>query len=269
MVCFPPCKINLGLNVLRKRSDGYHDIETCFYPVAWTDILEVIPSKAFAFTSSGDAIPGDASDNLCVRAYRLLEKDYSLPPVQIHLHKLLPTGAGLGGGSSDAAWTLRALDEMFNLKLTKEELKHKAAALGSDCAFFIDDQPMLGSGRGEVLTPIDVSLKGMYLAIVKPEVHISTAQAYAGVVPHVPPDSLVDVLRGGFDSWRTHLKNDFEISVFHKFPVVGEVKHALYRAGAVYACMSGSGSAVFGIFTDKPELPAFDNATVWVGEALR
>lgn len=269
MVSFPPCKINLGLNVLRKRSDGYHDIETCFYPIGWSDILEVIPSHAFAFTTSGESIPGELSENLCVRAYHLLQNEFHLPPVHIHLHKILPTGAGLGGGSSDAAWTLRLLNEIFELKLSNEVLSQKAARLGSDCAFFIGDVPMLGTGRGEVLTPIDVSLKGMYLALVKPEVHISTAQAYAGIVPHQPVDSLTEVLKLPFEAWRERLKNDFEQTVFHKFPVVGEVKHALYASGAVYACMSGSGSAVFGIFTDRPQLPAFDNATVWLSDELR
>lgn len=239
MVAFPPCKINLGLNIVRKRADGYHDIETCFYPVRWTDILEVIPSDTFGFTTSGNAIPGD--DNLCVRAYRLL----NAPPAKIHLHKIIPTGAGLGGGSSDAAWTLRLLNDVFDLKHSKEELKNYAAQLGSDCAFFIEDVPMIGTGRGEILTKADIDLTGKHIVIVKPGIHVSTAEAYASVVPKESPFDLGDI---------RSLKNDFEPSVFKKYPAIASIKEALYEAGAYYASMSGSGSAVFGIFNSKPSI---------------
>ena len=237
MVAFPPCKINLGLNVLRKRDDGYHDIETCFYPIPWTDILEVIPSDKFEFTVSGNAIPGD--DNLCVKAYRLL----NTPPAKIHLHKIIPTGAGLGGGSSDAAWTLRLLNDVFQLKLSKDELKKYAAQIGSDCAFFIEDGPMIGTGRGEILRPAKVDLKGKFIVIVKPDVHVSTAEAYSGIVPKGSKLDLSDI---------RSLRNDFEETIFKKYPAIESIKKSLYQAGATYASMSGSGSAVYGIFNDRP-----------------
>jgi len=244
VVAFPPCKINLGLNVVRKRSDGYHDIATCFYPVPWTDILEIIPSEKFSFTVSGNVIPGSEDDNLCVKAYKLL----NTPPVKIHLHKIIPTGAGLGGGSSDAAWTLRLLNDLFVLKLSKDELRNHASKVGSDCAFFIDDVPMIGTGRGELLTSVNVSLKGKYIVIIKPDVHISTVQAYTGVVPKVSGLSIENI---PFNEWKKYLKNEFEETIFQKFPVIKSIKEALYTAGAIYASMSGSGSAVYGIFSEN------------------
>jgi len=243
MIAFPPCKINLGLNVLRKRNDGYHDLETCFYPIPWTDILEVIPSDDFEFTVSGNAIPGD--DNLCVKAYRLL----NAPPAKIHLHKIIPMGAGLGGGSSDAAWTLRLLNDVFGLKLSKDDLKKYAAKIGSDCAFFIDDGPMIGTGRGEVLTPARISLEGKFIVIVKPDVHVSTAEAYAGIKPGSKHSDIGNI---PIEAWKTSLMNDFEETIFEKFPVIRLIKEQLYTAGAVYASMSGSGSAVYGIFNAPP-----------------
>jgi 4-diphosphocytidyl-2-C-methyl-D-erythritol kinase len=245
MIAFPPCKINLGLSILRKRDDGYHDIETCFYPIPWTDILEIIPSDRFEFTVSGNTIPGD--DNLCVKAYRLL----SAPPAKIHLHKIIPAGAGLGGGSSDAAWTLRLLNDIFNLKLSKDELRKYAAKIGSDCAFFIDDVPMMGTGRGDILTPANISLKGKFIVIVKPGIHVSTAEAYAGVVPQESAIDLTDM---------KSLKNDFEESIFKKFPVIASIKKSLYGMGAIYASMSGSGSAVYGIFNDRPSTSSISGA---------
>jgi len=235
MVAFPPCKINLGLSIIRKRADAYHDIETIFYPVPWTDILEVIPSDKFVFTATGNAIPGKEEDNLCVRAHKIL----NAPPAKIHLHKIIPAGAGLGGGSSDAAWTLRLLNDVFELKHSKEDLKNYAAQLGSDCAFFIENRPMLGTGRGEILTPVDVDLKGKFIVIIKPDVHVSTTEAYAGVVPKE---------RKPGSEWT----NDFEESVFRKHPILASIKSTLYEAGASYASMSGSGSAVFGIFSQQP-----------------
>ncbi|HMJ71215.1 MAG TPA: 4-(cytidine 5'-diphospho)-2-C-methyl-D-erythritol kinase [Cyclobacteriaceae bacterium] len=255
MIVFPPCKINLGLHVLRKRSDGYHDIETCFYPVPWTDILEIIPSKEFSFSLTGNPVPGNEEENLCVKAYRLLAQDIPLPPVNIHLHKIIPAGAGMGGGSSDGAWTLRVLNDVFDLKLSKDGLKQYASKLGSDCVFFIDDSPMIGTGRGEVLSAVEVDLKGKYLMIVKPEVHISTRQAYEGVVPSVPARKLADVI-GNFGEWKFQLKNDFEASILEKFPVIRNIKQTLYTAGAEYASMTGSGSAVYGIFSKKPDVDA-------------
>jgi 4-diphosphocytidyl-2-C-methyl-D-erythritol kinase len=266
MVVFPHCKINLGLQIVSKRSDGYHNIETCFYPVPWTDILEIIKSETFAFSSSGISIPGMEDDNLCIKAYQLLQNDFGLSPVHIHLHKVIPTGAGLGGGSSDAAFTLRALNSIFNLKLSLHQLREYASRLGSDCSFFIEDKPMLGTGRGEELSPASVNLKGLFLVLVKPEIHISTAEAYAGIKPQQPSVSLQEILLAPVTDWRNILVNDFEQSVFEKHPTISSIKDGMYRQGALYASMSGSGAAVFGIFNSYVDLKnTFNGMTYWSG----
>lgn len=251
MIAFPPCKINLGLHVVAKRADGYHDIETCFFPVPWTDILEIIPASDFQFTSSGIDIPGKEEENLCVKAFALLRDAFKIPFFKIHLHKIIPMGAGLGGGSSDAAHTLRLLNTIFELKLSTEQLKSYAAQLGSDCSFFIGDEPMLGTGRGEILNPISINLAEHYLVLVKPNVHVSTKDAYAELTPKTPLHKIKEVLQQPVNSWRGSLINDFEPSVFHKFPKIEKVKNRLYELGATYACMSGSGATVFGLF-EKP-----------------
>lgn len=264
MVSFPPCKINLGLNVISKRSDGYHNLETCFYPIPLTDVLEVLPATSVSFDISGNAIPGDASDNLCLKAYRLLQKDYGLQPVKIFLHKVIPSGAGLGGGSSDGAHTLRLLNEVFRLGLSTERLKVYALQLGSDCPFFIEDRPMLGSGRGEELTPVSIDLSGKFIVLVKPDVHVSTAEAYGGVIPVVPHVRIKDILQKPVAEWKDVLKNDFEISVFARHPRIGAIKEEFYQHGALYASMSGSGSAVFGIFEKPVDLKtSFRNDFYW------
>lgn len=268
MVSFPPCKINLGLQVIEKRSDGYHNLETCFYPVPWTDILEIVPSEQFSFDLSGDVIPGDANDNLCVKAYRLLATEYNLPPVSIHLHKIIPTGAGLGGGSADAAHTLRSINNLFHLNIDQEKLSVFAAQLGSDCAFFVQDKPMIGTGRGEILKPApDVSLVNKFLVIVKPAIHVSTAEAYAGITPRRADKLLSNILsEEPIDRWKTVLINDFEKSVFAKYPAIALIKEKLYQQGATYASMSGSGAAVFGIFEERVDLKAaFNDCTYWSG----
>jgi 4-diphosphocytidyl-2-C-methyl-D-erythritol kinase len=267
MVSFPPCKINLGLNVISKRPDGFHDITTCFYPVPWNDVLEVVPSARFSFAASGDPVPGAAADNLCVRAYEMLQKDFRLKPVAIHLHKVVPIGSGLGGGSSDGAHTLRLLNDIFGLSLTDTQLQEYAARLGSDCAFFIRDKPMLGQGRGEILSDINLSLKGTWVVIVKPEVHISTAEAFAGIKPKSPAADLRATLeRHPVTAWKNMLHNDFEDLLFAKFPVMDALKKKLYAFGADYASLSGSGSAVFGLFKTEPNLQKeFESVTYWTG----
>lgn len=266
MVSFPPCKINLGLHVTNKRPDGYHNLETCFYPVPWTDILEVIRADTFIFTCSGNGIPGIHKENLCVKAYDLLKKDFYLAPVKIHLHKIIPIGAGLGGGSADAAHILLLLNDIFQLKLSQERLMAYAAVLGSDCAFFIQDHPMLGTGRGEILTKIPVALKGKYLGLVKPNINVSTAEAYAGIRPRQPEHSIQHIVQGPVNAWKFLLKNDFEESIFKKYPVIKGIKEKMYSLGALYASMSGSGSAVFGIFEAQVSLDnKFPETTVWSG----
>lgn len=254
MISFPHCKINLGLNILEKRADGYHDIETCFYPVPLTDILEIIPSEQFSFSVSGARMEGDPKENLCVSAYELLKNDFALPKVSIHLHKTIPSGAGLGGGSSDAAFTIRMLKDIFHIALSSDEMKNYARKIGSDCSFFIEDKPMAGSGKGDKLTSIPVSLTGKFLVIVKPPIHIATAEAYQHVIPGKPSAALEETLSKPVSEWPNDLKNDFEESVFRRYPEIGKIKRQLYEEGALYASMSGSGSAVYGIFESKTDV---------------
>ena len=264
MVAFPPCKINLGLRVLQRRQDGYHDIDTCFYPVPWTDILEIIPASSFQFTLTGIPVTSDPEDNLCVKAYRLLQQEFAFGDVEMHLHKIIPSGAGLGGGSSDAASVLRLLNTVFKQSLSTETLQTYAARLGSDCAFFADPKPMIGSGRGEILEDIRLTLSGKFLVIVKPNIHVSTAEAYAYVVPKVPGVQVRQVVSKDIALWKDELINDFELSVFKQHPVLKSIKESLYRSGAVYASMSGSGAAMFGIFNHETDLRStFSSMTYW------
>jgi 4-diphosphocytidyl-2-C-methyl-D-erythritol kinase len=270
MVAFPPCKINLGIQVLNRRADGFHNIETCFYPVPRTDILEVVSSSRVAFELTGLQIPGEHGENLCVKAYELLRKDFSLPPVLIHLHKVIPTGAGLGGGSSDGTWTLRLLNDHFQLGLSTEKLSTYAEQLGSDCSFFLHDSPQIGTGRGETLSPVAVSLKGKFLVIVRPEVHVSTMEAYAGITPRQPEYSIRSiVVERDVAEWQGTLINQFETHIAKLFPVIGKLKKELYDAGAVYASMSGSGSAVYGIFNNEVKLrDQFGMQDFWEGKLI-
>jgi 4-diphosphocytidyl-2-C-methyl-D-erythritol kinase len=266
MVTFPPCKINLGLYVLSKRPDGFHNIHTCFYPVPWTDVLEVIESNQLEFISSGISIPGAANDNLCMKAYHMMKQIYDLPPVKICLHKIIPMGAGLGGGSSDGAYLIQLLNDQFQLHIPLPALRSLALQLGSDCSFFFQHEAMIGSGRGEVLEPLSLSLKDKFLVIVKPDVHVSTAAAYRGVVPGSPGKDLRSVLSAPLENWRHDLKNDFEDSVFFKHPIVEKIKTDLYSAGAIYASMSGSGSSVFGLFDAPVNLKEkFADCVYWGG----
>jgi 4-diphosphocytidyl-2-C-methyl-D-erythritol kinase len=267
MVSFPPCKINLGLNVTGKRSDGFHDISTCFYPVPWTDVLEIVPADNFSFSTGGVKIPGSSADNLCVRAYSLLKKDFELKPVAIYLLKIVPVGAGLGGGSADGVFTLKILNDLFRLDLPSAKFRDYAAQLGSDCSFFIDNKPMIGTGKGEILSEVAFSLNGRYLVIVKPEVHISTSEAFAGITPREPDTDLKTVLeREPITKWRDLVTNDFEHQLFQRFPIIEAIKQKLYAYGAVFASMSGSGSAVFGIFDQEIDLrKEFPNEVYWSG----
>jgi 4-diphosphocytidyl-2-C-methyl-D-erythritol kinase len=266
MIAFPPCKINLGLNILSKRQDGFHNIETCFYPIPWTDILEVIPAGETEVTFSGNSIPGRAEQNLCLKAYELVKNDFDIEPVKIHLHKIIPIGAGLGGGSSDAAFTLRLLSHVFDLNLSPGLLRKYASQLGSDCSFFMQDKPQLGFGKGEILHDLDITLKGFWLILVKPPIHISTQQAYSGVVPKLPQIKLAEILQLPVAQWKGLLKNDFEESIFKLYPEVATIKNQLYAQGAVYASMSGSGSSVFGLFEKPVQLKkSFPNMEYWEG----
>jgi 4-diphosphocytidyl-2-C-methyl-D-erythritol kinase len=256
MVVFPNAKINLGLHVIARRPDGYHDIETLFYPVPLRDALEIIPASdgMTRFKITGLDVPGDSHANLCTRAYELIKNEFDLPPVHMHLHKVIPMGAGLGGGSSDGACTITLLNTMFNLHLTTGKMKEIALELGSDCPFFIENQPRFAYGRGNELLEANINLSGLYLMIVVPPAHVATALAYAGITPKKPVVSLKEILEEQPEAWRENLVNDFEPSVFRKYPVIGEIKKRLYESGALYASMSGSGSAVYGLFTERPDL---------------
>lgn len=286
MIEFPNAKINIGLNVVAKREDGYHDIETVFYPVLLQDALEiklmrpldpaqlrkrieaglmVQPDDAFlpfrllpkkedfpccSLEMTGNEFPFKAADNLVVKAYLMLQQDFDLPSIDIKLYKHIPSGAGLGGGSSDCAFMIKLLNRRFNLRMRESMMERYAARLGSDCAFFISNTPSIATGRGEILNPIGLSLKGYTILLVKPDVAVSTAEAYAGVTPHKPETSLADAVMRPVSEWRDCVFNDFEPSVFKKYPLLADIKQKLYDLGAEYAAMTGSGSTVYGIFSE-------------------
>lgn len=262
MIIFPNCKINLGLQVLNKRTDGYHDIETIFYPLPLNDILEVIHSnnekQGVNFSTSGLAIKDEGASNICINAYLLLQKDFSqIPPVDLHLHKTIPVGAGLGGGSADGAFTLMLLNNKFNLGLTTEQLLAYALQLGSDCPFFILNRPCHATGRGEVLEPVDINLESYRFAVIYPGIHINTGWAFSQLKNSGTKQPLKEIIKLAPEQWKDNLQNDFEAAVFPQYPELKEIKEQLYQSGAVYASMSGSGSTIFGLFKDMPALPTF------------
>jgi 4-diphosphocytidyl-2-C-methyl-D-erythritol kinase len=252
MILFPPCKINLGLRIIRKRPDGYHDLETLFYPVPLKDALEMLPSGETTLQVTGADIPGDPSTNLCIKAHELLAADHpSVKPVNIYLHKRIPMGAGLGGGSSDGAAALLLLNRLFRLGLSREDLLPYATRLGSDCPFFLYDGPCFASGRGEILQPVELDMSDYRLVLVNPGIHVPTAWAFAQLTPQGKPAGATTPVP--VTAWKDTLFNDLEPAVFAAHPVIREIKEQLYAAGAVYAAMSGSGSTVFGWFSkDKP-----------------
>jgi len=260
MVLFPNAKINLGLNILRKREDGYHELETIFYPVGLKDGLEFIENKQnkINFTSTGLPLNIDTEANIVVKAYRLLAADYSLPGLDIHLHKVIPFGAGLGGGSSDAAFLLKGLNDFFELGLFVSQLKKYALKLGADCSFFLENKPAFACGIGEQLQNINFTLNSYFIVLVKPPFGVGTREAYAGIKPSIPKKLLLDSIHLSPDNWQNCIVNDFETSVFNLYPEIAEVKTKLRENGAVYASMSGSGSSVYGIFKNEPKLSTID-----------
>lgn len=259
MLVFPNAKINLGLNITEKRPDGYHNLETIFYPVPVEDALEINilneGNEKFRLHQAGMEIAGEAENNLVVKAYKLLDARFNLPPIDIHLFKHIPSGAGLGGGSADAAFMLKLLNEKFNLGLATEELEDYAARLGADCAFFVRNQPTYAEGIGNIFSPITFSLKGYQIWLVKPDIFVSTKDAFARIRPHRPDRSLKDIVQLPVEEWKGIMVNDFEESVFPQFPAIREIKEEMYRQGAIYASMSGSGSSVYGIFKEDASLP--------------
>ena len=266
MLVFPNAKINVGLNIIEKRSDGFHNIQSCFYPVGWSDALEITDAGTFSFQSDGIFIPGKESENLCIKAYKMLSEDYELSPVLIHLLKAIPIGAGLGGGSSDAAFTIRALNQHFDLKISLEKQLDYARRLGSDCAFFILNKPVYSFQKGDYFEEIDVKLAGKWIVMVNPGLHISTVEAYAGVKPEAPEKDLKSLLSEPLSVWKDNIKNDFEATLFPKYPLLNELKESLYKKGASYAAMSGSGSTIYGIFEDEIDLSGhFQAYKTWQG----
>ena len=254
MILFPPAKINLGLYVHRRRDDGYHEIESCMNEIPLFDALEILPSNEFRFVQTGIRVDGEVSDNICVKAFRLIQHRFALPDVYIHLRKNIPVGAGLGGGSSDAAYVLKGVRSLFNLEVSDNVLEEMAAELGSDCAFFIKAGTQLSTGRGEVLTPIRIGLEGYFLKVVNPGLHVRTAEAYAEVELSSCEGGLTELLQQPVENWKGRLHNSFEKSVFRKYPALAAIKEKLYAEGASYALMSGSGSTVFGLFKNEPDL---------------
>lgn len=267
MICFPDCKINLGLYIEQKRDDGFHNIKTVFYPVQLNDALEFIVSdKNTEMDISGITIEGDIQSNLCMQAYNLLKEDYNLPPVKAHLHKAIPHGAGLGGGSSDAAFTIKLLNDLFSLDLSYQQMQQYASKLGSDCAFFIKNIAVIASEKGNVFKEIDLSLKGYTIIIVKPQIHVSTPDAYKWVKPRNTIIDIENIIKLPIENWKELLINDFEVSVFAKHPEIAAIKDKLYQNGAIYAAMSGSGASVFGLFkSTEKEIIFPDSYFVWKG----
>ncbi|MEN7549394.1 4-(cytidine 5'-diphospho)-2-C-methyl-D-erythritol kinase [Rapidithrix thailandica] len=254
MIVFPNAKINLGLNIVEKRPDGYHNIESCFYPVGWSDVLEVIPSDTLKFTTSGIPIPGSKEGNLCLKAFELISKDFHLSPVRVHLHKVIPIGAGLGGGSSDGAWMIKVLNSLFDLGLSVDGMHYYAQKLGADCPFFIENKPVMTRGIGNVFEPVQCSLKGLYMLLIYPDIAISTAEAYQGVQPKTPEHPLLSLLEGERQIWKDKVHNQFETHLFKKYPLLPQIKNTLYEHGAIYASMTGSGSCVYGIFEKETSI---------------
>lgn len=276
MICFPNAKINLGLHIVSRRPDGYHNLETVFYPIGLKDALEIIPMGAetisaateeYRFFQTGIHIRGIADDNLAVKALKLLRDGKEIPPIDIHLLKKIPSGAGLGGGSSDAAFMLKLLNDTFSLDCSDDELMHAAAQLGADCPFFIKNKPAFATGTGNELEEINLDLSNYFFVLVKPDISVPTKEAYSMITPGKPENSLGEIVRQPVSLWKEWMKNDFETPVFRKHPEIRDIKHQLYDLGAVYASMSGSGSSVFGFFTEEPDLnDSFPHHFIWTNK---
>ena len=266
MICFPNAKINLGLNIVRKRPDGYHDIETVFYPIPVKDALEVTSARHDEFHASGVPVGVPAEKNLVMKALNELRKYYPIPGLNVGLLKTIPFGAGLGGGSADAAFMLQLVNEFCQLHVPSSRLEEIAASIGADCPFFIRNTPVFASGIGNVFEPSSVDLHGWHLCLVKPDVFVSTAAAYSKVIPAKPSRSLKEIMSMPVERWKEMLINDFERSVFSEFPAIRAIKDKLYASGAAYASMSGSGSSVFGLFKEATQLEeTFPGCFVWEG----
>ncbi|EGK01893.1 4-(cytidine 5'-diphospho)-2-C-methyl-D-erythritol kinase [Dysgonomonas gadei ATCC BAA-286] len=272
MICFPNAKINLGLNIVSKRADGYHNLETIFYPIEVKDALEIIireEQSSDTFIEAGIRVDSIAEDNLVMKALRLMRTKYKFPPVEVHLLKKIPFGAGLGGGSADASFMLKLINSTFGLKVSDEELAALAVQLGADCPFFIYNRPVFASGIGEVFENINLSLKGYFIVLIKPDIHVPTKDAFAEIKPKQPYISLKEIIKQPVSGWKGLMVNDFEKSVFTKYPLIDGLKEDLYKKGALYASMTGSGSSVFGIFKEEQSdiQNSYQDCFVWQGPA--
>lgn len=270
MICFPNAKINLGLNIISKRADGYHNLETIFYPIMIKDALEIVevPNlETDIFIESGIKTGTNADSNLVMKALKLMRSQYQIPPVEVHLLKKIPFGAGIGGGSADAAFMLKLINSKYSLGVSSKELAEMAEKIGADCPFFIYNKPMFASGIGEKLEEVELSLENYYLILVKPEIFVSTKDAFSAIEPTKPSINLKDIIKQPIDEWKNLMVNDFERSIFPKFPMIEHIKQKLYALGAVYASMTGSGSSVYAIFNKKTDLKHhFDGCFVWEQE---
>jgi 4-diphosphocytidyl-2-C-methyl-D-erythritol kinase len=254
MVRFPNCKINLGLNITSKRPDGYHNLETVFYPILLRDALEIIQSTEFHFDVTGFKVEGNIDDNLCFKAYQLLKQDFPhLPSLKVHLHKAIPMGAGLGGGSSNGAFMLSMINDEFRLGLSENSLINYALRLGSDCPFFIINKPCFATGRGEILEAVNLNLSSYKIVIVNPGIHVSTKDAFSKLSPQAPATSIKEIIQQPIETWKDALKNDFEATIFELYPPIKEIKDEMYAKGALYSSMTGTGSTVYGIFPKASE----------------
>ena len=273
MICFPNAKINLGLYIVSRRSDDYHNLETVFYPLGVKDALEIIVREGQShdsFVESGIKTDADTENNLVMKALRLMRAHYSFPPVEVHLLKKIPFGAGLGGGSADASFMLKLLNNTFSLHAPDEVLASLAVQLGADCPFFIYNRPVFATGIGEIFEDVDISLKDYWFVLVKPGIHVSTKDAFSQIIPQKPQMSLKEIVKSPVASWKNLMVNDFEKSVFAKYPEIERIKNSLYDRGALYASMSGSGSSVFGIFKEEVSIPAnhYTDCFVWTDKGL-
>ncbi|MEO6894526.1 MAG: 4-(cytidine 5'-diphospho)-2-C-methyl-D-erythritol kinase [Ginsengibacter sp.] len=272
MVTFPNCKINLGLNIVGKRKDGFHDIETVFFPLPFYDVLEILTSQSETEFINTGISGGDTNNNLCIKAYELLKKDFpNLPGIKMHLHKSIPVGAGLGGGSADAAFTLSLLNKKYNLKISSQQLLVYALQLGSDCPFFLLNKPAFASGRGEILEEIKCSLTGYKILLINPGIHIITRELFQQISPSIPARNIKEIIKQPVITWKKDLVNDFEKLVFQKYPEIKKIKEELYQNNAVYASMTGTGSTVFGIFNAKEKIkfiPAKAHLSKWIEELV-
>ena len=268
MVIFPNAKINLGLYITQKREDGFHNLETIFAPIDLCDILEFVESKEFKFTNSGLQVNVNTTDNLCVKAYNIIKQEYKIPNILIHLHKVIPFGAGLGGGSSDAAFMIKGLNKLFDLKISIEKQKEIALQLGSDCPVFIENKAIYASGRGELFIGIDF-IHNYNIVVIKPKVFVSTKEAYSLIKPKKREFSLIEIYKKANKNWTNGFENDFEKPIFKKYPIIAQIKEQMYQNGAFYSSMSGSGSAVYGLFESEPDLNLFGKQDfIWKGKII-